>query len=120
MDVNWVRATVLVGVFALSGCGGGSAPHLVRTHGTLVRVGGPAPGAPVALHGVRLHLEGGNGAADVRTDGHGRFVADLAPGTYTVTVTGGGPQADGQPIQPVPHVIHIPRSGRLRLVVNIR
>jgi hypothetical protein len=120
MDVNWVRVTVLVGVFALSGCGGGSAPHLVRAHGQLVRVGGPAPGGAVMLGGVHLRFEGMGTSDTVRTGPDGRFVFDLAPGAYRVTITSGGPQADGHPMQPFPKVVQVPHAGHLRLVVNIR
>ncbi|HEY3764562.1 MAG TPA: hypothetical protein VGL44_05350 [Gaiellales bacterium] len=113
----------LIVALLVAGCGGGSSAttgQLVRTHGLLVRVGGPAPGAPVALHGVDVHFQGSGGAADVRTDRHGRFAFDVAPGRYRVTITTGGPQADGQSIHPVPQVIHVPHAGFLQLVVNIR
>lgn len=102
----------------VSGCGSGSGAatgNLVRTHGLLVRVGGPAPGGPVAMPGVRLHLLGGGGSADVRTDGHGRFAVDLAPGTYTVSL-----RTSGVPAVTVPHVVVVPHAGRLRLVVNVK
>ncbi len=111
----WYRTTALLAALLVAGCGNGSAVHTVRTHGTLVRVGGPAPGAPVPIRGAHVHLEGAAGSADVRTDRHGRFAVDVAPGTYTVTITTGG-------VSPVtvPHIVHVPHAGRLRLVVNIR
>jgi hypothetical protein len=80
----------------------------------LVQVGGPAPGAPVALPGVRIEFRGNGAAAHVRTDGHGRFTVDLAAGTYTVHI---GPH--GIPMA-VPRIVHIPHAGSLRLVENIR
>jgi hypothetical protein len=116
----WYRTTALMVALVVAGCGNSSATHAVRTHGTLMRVGGPAPGAPVAVTGVHLRFHGSGGSADVRTDRHGRFGVDIAPGTYRVTITRGGPQADGQPIPPVPHVVRIPHAGSVRLVVNIR
>jgi hypothetical protein len=113
--MNWLRAAVVLVAIPAAACGGGSTPHTVRTHGTLVRVGGPAPGGPVAMPGVRLHVQGEGGSADVRTDRHGRFAFDVVPGTYTVSITTGG-------LAPVtvPHVVHVPHTGRLRLVVNIK
>jgi hypothetical protein len=123
MGMNRFRATALLVVLLASGCVGWSSSTTgqpVHTHGVLVRVGGPAPGAPVALPGVRLHFQGKGGSADVRAGRHGEFSLDLAPGTYTVTITRGGPQANGVSIQPVPHIVHIPHAGRLRLVVNIK
>ncbi|HKV67627.1 MAG TPA: hypothetical protein VJN72_06020, partial [Gaiellales bacterium] len=110
-------ALLLVALIAV-GCGGGSTPltaGLVRTDGILLRVGGPAPGDPVAMPGVRLHFQGGAGSADVRTDRHGRFGFRLAPGTYTVHVLSGG-----LPPTTAPHTIHLPHAGRLRLVVSIK
>ncbi len=80
----------------------------------------PRPAGPVLLGGVHLRFTGTDGSAAVRTGTAGRFAIELAPGTYRVTITSGGPQADGRPIQPVPRTIHVPRSGRLRLVVNIK
>ncbi len=111
----WYRATALLVALLVAGCGNGSAAQTVHTRGTLVRVGGPPPGGPVAMPGVRVHLQGDGGSADVRTDRHGRFAVDVAPGTYTVSITIGG-------VSPVtvPHVVHVPHTGRLRLVVNIR
>ena len=118
--MNWYRPTSLVVALLVSGCGTGSAANPVLTHGTLVRVGGPAPGAPVPIAGAAVHLQDAAGSADVRTDRRGRFVLDVGAGTYHVTITAGGSQADSSPIQPVPQVIHVPPAGSLRLVVNIR
>jgi hypothetical protein len=111
----WYRTTALLVALVVAGCGNGSAVHPVRTHGTLVRVGGPAPGAPVAMPGVRVHFQGDGASADARTDRHGRFSVDVAPGTYTVSITTGG-------VSPltVPHIVRVPHTGRLRLVVNIK
>jgi hypothetical protein len=122
MGVKWSCAAALLAALLVPGCGGGAAPPgagLVRTHGVLVRVGGPSPGAPVGLRGVLVRFHGAGRSAVVHTGRHGRFTFDVAPGTYRVTITAGGPQADGGSIQPFPRLVHVPRSGRLRLVVNI-
>jgi hypothetical protein len=113
--MNWSRATALLAALVVSGCGSGSAAHPIRTHGTLVRVGGPAPGGPVAMAGVRVHLQGNGGSADVRTDRRGRFAFDVAPGTYTVSIRRGRVH-----VLTVPHIVRVPHAGPLRLVVNIR
>jgi hypothetical protein len=110
----WLRTTALLAALVVAGCGSGSAAHTVRTHGTLVRVGGPAPGPPVALPGVRVEFHGNGASAEVRTDGHGRFTVDLEAGTYTVRI---GPH--GIPMA-VPRIVRIPHAGSLRLVENIR
>ena len=123
MVMNWSLAAAVLAVPLVSGCGGGSTPStagLVRTDGVLVRVGGPPPGAPVALKGVAVRFRGAGRPAVVHTDRHGRFSFDVEPGTYRVTITRGGPQMDSGSIQPSPRVIHVPHSGQVRLVVNIR
>jgi hypothetical protein len=107
--MGWYRvlAPLLVAV-AVTACADGTpgtASGLVRTRGVIVRVGGPAPG----------------GSATGRADRHGRFALLLEPGTYRITITGHAPESDGRPMQPVPNVIHVGRSGaRVRLVVSIR
>jgi hypothetical protein len=113
--MNWFRASVLLTALLASGCGGGSAAHLVRTHGTLDRVGGPAPGAPLEMKGIRVRFQGVGGPVTIRTDRRGRFAFDAVPGTYTVSIRTGG-----LPPVTVPHVIHVPHAGPLRLVVSIK
>ncbi len=112
----------LVLALAVSACAGGSAhtvTGLARVRGVIVRVGGPFPGSPVPI-AANLRVAGAGGTATVRANRHGRFVFLLRPGTYRITVTGHGPEADGRPIQPVPDVIHVRPSGpRIRLVVSI-
>ncbi|HXD70968.1 MAG TPA: carboxypeptidase-like regulatory domain-containing protein [Gaiellales bacterium] len=121
--MKWSPATTVLAMLLAAGCSGGSTPStagLVSTDGVLVRVGGPPPGAPVALTGVVVRFRGAGRSALVRTDRHGRFSFDGEPGTYRVTITRGGPQTDSGSIQPFPRVIHVPHTGRVRLVVNIK
>jgi hypothetical protein len=118
MNVNWSPAAALLAALVVAGCGGGSGPtsaQLVRTHGVLVRVGGLAPGEPVAMPGVRLHFQGSAGSTDVRTDGKGRFSFAVAAGRYLVSVRTGG-----LPPLPLPHAIVVPHAGRIRLVVSVK
>jgi len=62
------------------------------------------------------------GTVNVRADRPGRFTADLAPGTYQVTITDHGPTADGLPMQPTPGAIVVPHAGGhpVRLVISIK
>ena len=123
--VRPVAAAVLVASAIATGClGGGSHPDVatVPTTGVIVTVGGPAPGAPAPIPGVELRLVGAGGSVNVRTDGRGRFTADLVPGTYRVAITGHGPTANGQPMQPTPDTIRVPHAPGhpLRLAVSIK
>ena len=123
MVMNRSLTAAVVVALLVAGCGGGSTPPtagLVHTDGVLVRVGGPPPGAPMALGDVVVRFRGADRSAVAETDRHGRFSVDVEPGTYRVTITRGGPQMGTGPIQPFPRVIHVPHGGRLRLVVNIR
>ena len=120
-----VTVAVLVASAIASGClGGGSHPDVatVPTTGVVVTVGGPAPGAPAPIPGVELRLVGAGGSVNVRADRRGRFTADLAPGTYRVAITGHGPTANGQPMQPTPDTIRVPHAPGhpLRLAVSIK
>jgi hypothetical protein len=123
--VHPVTVALLAASAMATGClGGGSHPDVatVPTTGVIVTVGGPAPGAPAPIPGVELRLVGADGSVNVRADRRGRFTADLAPGTYRVTITGHGPTADGALMQPTPDVIVVPGVGRhpVRLVVSIK
>jgi hypothetical protein len=117
-----VVAPVLLAV-AVSACAGGVSPTtsgLVRTRGVIVTVGGPAPGSPRPI-AAEFRVAGAGGSTTGRADRHGRFTLLLHPGTYRITITGHGPESDGRPMQPVPNVIHVGRSGaRIHLVVAIR
>jgi len=123
--VRPVTAAVLVASAIATGCLGGG-PHAdvatVHTTGVIVTVGGPAPGAPAPIPGVELRLVGAGGSVNVRANRRGRFTAVLAPGTYQVTITGHGPTASGQPMQPTPDTIRVPHAPGhpLRLAVSIK
>jgi hypothetical protein len=122
--MRWYRISALVILaLAVSACGGGSsttASGLVRTRGVIVTEGGPPPGSPRPI-AAEFRVTGPGGSATGRADRHGRFALQLEPGTYRITITGHGPESDGRPMQPVPNVIHVGRSGaRVRLVVSIR
>jgi hypothetical protein len=120
-----VPAALLAASAIAGGCLG-SASHddiaTVPTTGVVVTVGGPGPGAPAPIPGVELRLVGAGGSVNLRADRHGRFTADVAPGTYLVTITGHGPTANGRPMQPTPTTIAAPHAGGdpVRLVVSVK
>ena len=73
-----------VGIAGLSGCGGNPGYHQT-VRGTFVRVGGPPPGARVALPGT-ITARLATGETFTATAGQdGRFELSLPPGTYRVT-----------------------------------
>ena len=118
-----VTAAVLACSAIATGCLGASrTAATVPTTGVVVTVGGPAPGAPAPIPGVELRLVGAGGSVNVRADRRGRFTADLAPGTYRVMITGHGPTANGQPMQPTPDTIRVPYAPGhpLLLAVSIK
>jgi hypothetical protein len=94
----------------------------VPTAGVIVTVGGPASGAPAPIPGVELRLVGAGGSVQVRADRRGRFNADLAPGSYQVTITGHGPTANGLPMQPTPDAMLVAHAAGhpVRLVVSVK
>jgi hypothetical protein len=116
----WYRTTALLVALLVAGCGNGSAAQTVHTHGTLVRVGGPPPGGPMAIPGARLEIRGRGGSVRVRTDRHGRFTFDLPAGVYHVRALGHS-VLDNRFLQPVPREIHV-RAGAppLHLYVDIK
>jgi hypothetical protein len=123
--VRPLTAAVLAASAVASGCLGGASradTATVPTAGVIVTVGGPASGAPAPIPGVELRLVGAGGSVQVRADRRGRFNADLAPGSYQVTITGHGPTANGLPMQPTPDAILVPHAAGhpLRLVVSIK
>jgi hypothetical protein len=124
MGVNWFRAAALALILATAGaCGSGGAAttaQLVRTQGTIVRVGGIAPGGPLAIAGARLVIRGSGGVAHVRSGRDGRFEFTLPAGTYTVTAVDAS-LLHNRFLQPVPRVIHVrPGSRPLHLYVEIK
>jgi hypothetical protein len=116
MRVRRVIAAALASVPILAGCSGQSGPHQTVT-GLLVRVGGPAPGAPVPLPGTVVARTAAGAQFAATTGKDGRFQLSLPPGTYRLT--GHSPQVmgDGQQTlcraaravrvtrhKPVPHI----------------
>jgi hypothetical protein len=101
---------------ALAGCGSGETPPditftgapsipippsaLVR--GSLLRVGGPAPGSPVPLAGT-ITFVGTNGTTTTDVDATGRYAVALSPGDYRISGT--SPQVAGQTCMTVKPVI---------------
>jgi len=119
-----LMAILAVAALLASGCYGSShqAASTVRTTGTIVTIGGPAPGSPKPIPGAEFRLVGPNCSVNVRADKDGRFAVDLPPGRYRVIVTGHAPQADGGWLPTIPSALTV-TSGRtkpLRLVVSIR
>jgi hypothetical protein len=120
----WYRGVApLLLALAVSACAGGSAPTtsgLVRTRGTVVRMGGLVAGRPLPI-AADLKVFGSRGSAAVRADRQGRFTLLLRPGTYRITITGNGPTVNGRPLQPYPGVIHVrPEGPPIRLIVSIK
>ncbi|MEP7026440.1 MAG: hypothetical protein ABJB47_22105, partial [Actinomycetota bacterium] len=71
------------------------AGHRTVLTGTLIRVGGPAPGAAVPLPG-QVTAVGSAGSRFVATAGAGgRYRLELPPGTYRLTGRSPLVQADG-------------------------
>lgn len=76
-----------VGAAVLAGCSGcsGSPGYQQAVPGTFVRVGGPAPGSPVALPGT-ITARAVTGQTFSATAGqNGRFILSLPPGSYRLT-----------------------------------
>jgi hypothetical protein len=122
--MHWYRLSALVLLaLAVSACAGGASTTvrgLVPARGVIVTEGGPPPGSPQPI-AAEFRVTGPRGSATGRADQDGRFALVLEPGTYRIAITGDGPESDGRPMQPVPNVIHVGRSGaRIRLVVSIR
>lgn len=71
---------VLPAVGAVAGCAS-LARHATVT-GTLVRVGGPAPGSPVPLPGRIVAIRTDGSRYTAAAGSHGRYQLALPPGTY--------------------------------------
>jgi len=124
MGMNRSRAALLaLAVLAAGACGSGGAgttADVIRTHGTIVRVGGPAPGSPLPIPGARLEIRGRGGVVDVRSDRDGRFTFSLPAGTYRVRSVVAS-LLHNRFLQPVPRVIHVrPHARPLHLFVDIK
>jgi len=118
------RMAILAAALLATGCFGSShqAESTVHTTGTIVTVGGPAPGSPKPIPGAEFRLVGPNSSANVRADNDGRFAVDLPPGKYRVVVTGHAPQADGGWLPTIPSALTVTSKTAkpLRLVVSIK
>jgi hypothetical protein len=124
MGVIWSRASLLaLAVLAAGACGSGRAgttAGVILTHGTIVRVGGPAPGSPLPIAGARLEIRGRGGVVDVRSDRDGRFTFSLPAGTFRVRAVGAS-LLHNRSLQPIPRVIHVrPNARPLHLFVDIK
>jgi hypothetical protein len=85
-----VVAASALGIVAVAGCQGSHPDSITAgtVKGRLVRVGGPAPGAPVPLPGhVTATATGGTPTQTVRVSKDGEFSFNLPVGTYHLTGT---------------------------------
>jgi hypothetical protein len=76
-----------VGLPLLAACTGHgtSAVNAGAVSGSLLRVGGPSPGAPVPLTGQVVATSSAGTRFTVAVGGNGRYRLTLSPGTYQVT-----------------------------------
>jgi hypothetical protein len=86
--------------------------------GMLIRVGGPAPGAPVPLPGQVTATPVASGSAHTSKVGaDGQFEITLAPGAYRFT--GHSPMIQGGKLTCIAvHVVHV-SSGNATVGVNV-
>lgn len=110
-------ATLLSLPILAAGCAATTAnPHPSGTlHGTLVAVGGPAPGATRPLDGTVTVLRGTKPVAHLHAVG-GRFTGTLETGTFTVT---GGP-GTGALCRPATVVISTGSTATVRVVCDLK
>ena len=117
-------APILIAALALlgSGCLGGSgAAETVQARGQVATVGGPAPGAPAPVPNAALLLTGDDHSYATQADANGRFQVDAVPGRYHVTITGNGPTANGDLMQPIPGVVTITTPPKpVRIWISIK
>jgi hypothetical protein len=96
------------------------AGGLVQSHGQIVMVGGPAPGAPRPIGGARIRFTGPRGSVTTRADDHGRFSFSAKPGRYAVHLIGHAPMVNGAFFDTRPRTIVVrPGSRPLRLAVDV-
>jgi hypothetical protein len=80
-----VALAVLASV-VLAGCGGQHAtPAPGTVTGTLIRVGGPAPGAAIPLPGKVIATSSAGARFPATVPRSGRYRLSLPPGTYRLT-----------------------------------
>lgn len=118
IKVRTPGVTILVLVAVVSACSANEPEGIVSGH--FVRVGGPAPGAPVPISGrITFGSQHGNVVIDVARDGG--FTAHLAPGHYAVTGTSPQVQFGDGPCS-VPTTVDVVNSGRVTtdVICNVR
>lgn len=129
MTIRRDLALTAVVVLALAaGCAGQSSPLTgsagatrVHTVGSIVTVGGQAPGSPRPIAGAELQLVGEGTSAAIHADSAGRFSVDLPPGRYRVVITGHAPSWDGGWLPAMPSAVTIrAHAPPVRLVVSIK
>ena len=77
-------AVLAVTISILAGCAG-SRGYQQTVRGTLVRVGGPAPGSPFPLPGTITARAATGGTFKATAGPNGRFTLSLPTGRYRVT-----------------------------------
>src|SRR3954447_1728253 len=89
MTRRWATAVALLTVLT---CACSSGPQRTAVTGHLLRVGGPAPGAPLPLPGTVTATRSDGDATTVRTGSDGAYQLRLAPGIYSLS--GASPEVD--------------------------
>lgn len=110
----------LAAATAVTGCRSpwSHSPRPGTVAGMLLRVGGPAPGAPVPLPGhVTATPVGGGPHYTFPVARNGRYRIHLAPGSYRLTGTSPQIQSGHQTCS-APHLVQV-RSGQVTVGVKI-
>jgi hypothetical protein len=91
----------------LAGCGPPPAATGTVT-GVLVRVGGPAPGAPVPLPGKVVAVSSDGARYTATTGRNGRYSLSLPPGSYQLTGHSRDVRSQGVPLLCAGrHAVHV-------------
>ncbi|MBO0823253.1 MAG: hypothetical protein J2P27_05265 [Actinobacteria bacterium] len=99
----------LTAILLLAGCSGNAAHGIIA--GTFERVGGPPPGAPVALPGHVVAVNSAGAQFTVAVTKSGRFRLAVPPGVYQLA--GYSPLIDeGKARCSATHVVHV-TAGKL-------
>jgi len=94
-------------VAVLAGCGPSPAATGTVT-GVLVRVGGPAPGAPVPLPGKVVAVSSDGARYTATTGRNGRYRLSLPPGSYQLTGHSRNVRSQGAPMLCTGrHAVHV-------------